>query len=139
MNKRTKQNDEDDELLHLTKLLTTIHKEYFDAPDSSIIDILNKKKNIFQGLKFYTTNTKLKNKIEDYGGYMVRDMEDANYILSDTDEYKDEYKDKNLVVLNEIFIYESVYRLKKGNIEDYLIYDFSEDDQLIDEIFGDEL
>ncbi|EEQ81264.1 hypothetical protein NCER_102403 [Vairimorpha ceranae BRL01] len=135
--KRTKQNDEDEELLHLTKLLSQIHKEYFSTSENSIIEILKNKKKIFTGISFYASNTTFKKKIEDYGGVLTDDITKCTYVLTHkTNKVNiNTYELYKSVVLDEVYIFECIYRLKKLNVENYILYDFSGDEKLISELF----
>ncbi|WUR03064.1 RNA polymerase II subunit A C-terminal domain phosphatase [Vairimorpha necatrix] len=137
--KKSKQNNEDEELLHLTKILSQIHKEYFSIPENNIIDILKNKKKIFTGLNFYIYNSKLKKKIEDFDGVVVETLAEANYVIISKNLELDltSLKADHCVVVDENYIFDSVYKLRKVNVEKYVLYDFSGDDQLINEIFDD--
>ena len=148
-----KKHTPDKDLVHITNILTSIHKQYYQSKKDTT-QILKEKKNILDGLKFYCTNTKLHNRIIQYGGILCNKIQDCNYVLVNGKEYKKllnkserlnknenkkmcllrECKEYGMVVVDEMFVNECVYRMEKVCVEVYVLYDYSNDDEIIEEL-----
>ncbi|EOB14016.1 BRCT [Nosema bombycis CQ1] len=114
---------EDNDLNFLTNLLIDIHNKYYSENIKDVRDILEEKKNVFKGLKFYIKDNEIGSLIEMYGGKLVKNIKKCDFYLEKKyfNKDKEEGDGAYIPVIHIRFIYDSIYKLEMMPINKYVI------------------